>query len=78
MYTCSPLWGAVVGGMDVLVIFFVAPFFGLLAVLVTTGIAAAVKGETRIIPYGPFLAGATVLMMFLRVPILDLLMPPTG
>lgn len=67
--------GAVVGGMDVLVIFFLAPFFGLIAVLVTTGLSAAVKGETRIIPYGPFLAGATLLMMFLRVPILNLLMP---
>lgn len=55
--------GAVVGAMDVTVVFFVAPFMGLLAALVLVGVRAITRGEVRVIPYGPYLAAATLLVM---------------
>ncbi len=65
--------GAVIGAMDVTVTFFIAPFFGLAAALILVGLTAILKGKTRIIPYGPYLAGAAVIMMLFRVPILRFL-----
>ncbi|MCC6680910.1 MAG: prepilin peptidase [Phycisphaeraceae bacterium] len=70
------LWGAVgavIGPVDAVVAFFIAPFFGLGVVAVMAGLAAMVKGKVRVIPYGPFLAAGAVVMMVLRTPILRFL-----
>lgn len=67
--------GAVIGWRDVVLAFFIAPFFGLAAVAVTAGIAAIAKGRVRVIPYGPYLCGATVVVMIWRVPILNTIFP---
>jgi len=40
---------------------------------VASGMAAMVKGRVRVIPYGPFLAAAAVVMMIARRPILGFL-----
>ncbi|MEM6550893.1 MAG: prepilin peptidase [Planctomycetota bacterium] len=57
--------GAVVGVYDVVVVFFLAPFFGILAAAVMWVLSALKPGGVRAIPYGPYLAGAAVLMVFL-------------
>lgn len=58
--------GAVVGPVDVIFVFFTAPFLGLLGAVVTAGLASILKGRTRIIPYGPYLAAAALVVMLLR------------
>jgi len=65
--------GAVMGPVDAVLVFFVAPFMGLAAALVLAGIQALMKGEVRVIPYGPYLAGAAVVVMLLREPMLAFL-----
>lgn len=62
--------GAVVGPIDVIFVFFIAPFFGLAAALLMLGITPLVKGKVRIIPYGPYLAGAALVMLLFREPFL--------
>jgi leader peptidase (prepilin peptidase)/N-methyltransferase len=61
--------GAVIGWRDVTLAFFVAPFFGIVAALVMAGAAALLKGRVRVIPYGPYLCAATLVVMVWRVPI---------
>jgi len=61
--------GAVLGPVDAVFVFFVAPFLGLLAALIMAGVSALIKGEVRVIPYGPYLAGAAVLVMIFRDPL---------
>jgi leader peptidase (prepilin peptidase)/N-methyltransferase len=57
--------GAVVGPIDVMLIFLVAPFFGL-TISLGAMIAASVKGErVRVVPYGPFLAAAAAAVILL-------------
>ncbi|MFG0248437.1 MAG: prepilin peptidase [Phycisphaeraceae bacterium JB051] len=58
--------GAVLGPMEPIYVFFLAPFFGLLAALISFGVARIYKGQARVIPYGPYLAGATLVVMFAR------------
>jgi len=58
--------GAVLGPIDPLYVFFLAPFFGLLAAFISFGVARIYNGQARVIPYGPYLAGATVCVMFLH------------
>ncbi|MEM9790404.1 MAG: prepilin peptidase, partial [Planctomycetota bacterium] len=65
--------GAVIGSIDVTVAFFLAPFFGLAGAAVMYGASAIAKGRVRVIPYGPYLAAAVVVMMAARVPILRFL-----
>ena len=55
--------GAALGSAPVVLVFFVAPFFGLLGALLVAGIGALLKGQVRIIPYGPYLAAAAILVM---------------
>lgn len=62
--------GAVLGPLDAILVFFIAPFLGLTAALVMAGLTALLKGKIRIIPYGPYLAGATMLVMIFRRPML--------
>jgi leader peptidase (prepilin peptidase)/N-methyltransferase len=65
--------GAVIGWQDTVLAFFIAPFFGLVAAAVTAGLAALMKGEVRVIPYGPYLCGATLVVMLYRNAIWDLI-----
>ena len=58
--------GAVIGPVDVIYVFFIAPFFGLGATLVMLGVAQVIRQRTRPIPYGPYLAAAALLVMVLR------------
>ncbi|MEM9914129.1 MAG: prepilin peptidase [Planctomycetota bacterium] len=67
--------GAVIGWRDTTLAFFIAPFFGIIAAVVTAGVAALVKGKVRVIPYGPYLCGATLVVMIWRQPILDAIFP---
>lgn len=60
---------AVLGPVDSVFVFFIAPFLGLAAALVMAGISAIVKGELRVIPYGPYLAGAALVVMVFRQPL---------
>jgi len=55
--------GAVLGPVDATLVFFVAPFMGLLAVAATELRKVLAGSITRVIPYGPYLAGATVVVM---------------
>ena len=60
------------GAGDAVFVFFVAPFLGLVGAAVTTGVAAIASGRVRVIPYGPYLAAAAVVMMVLREPVYDI------
>ena len=63
--------GAVIGWRDVTLAFFIAPFFGILAAVIMAGAAAILKGKVRVIPYGPYLCAATLVVMIWRTPIWD-------
>ena len=58
--------GAMLGPIDAVIVFFLAPVLGLLCILVSVGVGRLVKGEVRAIPYGPYLALATVVLMVIR------------
>lgn len=59
--------GAVVGAAPgAVAVFFIAPFMGLAAALLTAGINRLIRGEVRVIPYGPYLAAAAVVWMATR------------
>ncbi len=58
--------GAVVGGIDVIFIFFLAPFFGLLWAIASMGAASLLKTSRRELPYGPHLALAAALVIAFR------------
>lgn len=62
--------GAVLGPVDVIYVFFIAPFFGILAVLVMAGVVALLKERQKMIPYGPYLAGAALVVMIFRQPLM--------
>lgn len=55
--------GAVLGWKAVVLTFFVAPFIGLAGTLVLTGLAALKSARARVIPYGPYLSVAAVVVM---------------
>ncbi len=63
--------GAVLGPIDVTLVFFVAPFLGL-AVALVSNFSEVLKGKLRVIPYGPYLAAAAVIVMVLREDLLRL------
>ncbi|MEM7624906.1 MAG: prepilin peptidase [Planctomycetota bacterium] len=67
--------GAVIGWRDTTLVFFIAPFFGIVAAVLMAGIAALVKGKVRVIPYGPYLCGAAVVVMLWRTPIWGVIFP---
>ncbi|MEE9212661.1 MAG: A24 family peptidase, partial [Phycisphaeraceae bacterium] len=64
--------GAVVGWGDSVLIFVVAPFIGLAVSVVVIGISRMAKGQVRVIPYGPYLAAAAVIVMLVGQPLLEL------
>jgi leader peptidase (prepilin peptidase) / N-methyltransferase len=61
--------GAVLGASDAALVFFIAPFLGL-GYAAVTAFQRLVSGQMRVIPYGPYLAVATVIVMVLKVPIM--------
>ncbi len=62
--------GAVLGWLDPIFIFFVAPFSGILWALISLGLGTVFKGLRRELPYGPHLAAATVIVMILAQPVI--------
>ena len=61
--------GAVLGPVDAVLAFFIAPFMGLTMVLVLAIVSRLRHGSVRVIPYGPYLAAAAFLLMVAREPI---------
>jgi leader peptidase (prepilin peptidase)/N-methyltransferase len=55
--------GAVMGWLDAVFVFFIAPFLGLAGAVAAKGVTRVLRGQERVIPYGPYLAGAAVLVM---------------
>ena len=62
--TLMGMIGAFLGWQPVLLIFFIAPFFGLIF-----GIINVILGKGRAVPYGPFLCLATVVVIIFWCPI---------
>ncbi len=65
--------GAVLGWFDPILIFFIAPFSGILWVVLSMGISTVFKTARRELPYGPHLAVATLLVMLGRPGLIGLL-----
>jgi prepilin signal peptidase PulO-like enzyme (type II secretory pathway) len=65
--------GAVVGPVDAVLGFFIAPFLGLLHTLLIALFGKTLFKRGLHIPYGPHLAGATILLMAFRTPLVQLL-----
>ena len=63
--------GAVLGWFDPLVVFFLAPFFGLAWVFVAGLVSRFTRKQGRELPYGPHLAAATVVLFFARPMFVD-------
>jgi len=64
--------GAVLGPLDVVYVFFAAPFMGLAAAL-ASNFSRILAGKLRVIPYGPYLALGAILVMLLRDPLMSLI-----
>ena len=60
--------GAVIGALDAVAVFFIAPFFGLVGAAVQGGVQWLWKSRGRVIPYGPYLALATLVVLAVRQP----------
>ncbi len=58
--------GAVLGWLDPIFVFFIAPFSGLLWVAVSKGLVTLFRKGRRELPYGPHLAAATVVVIACR------------
>jgi hypothetical protein len=58
--------GAVLGWFDAVLVFFIAPFSGLLWAALSTGLGTVFKNVRRELPYGPHLAVATVIVLLCR------------
>ncbi|MCC7146368.1 MAG: prepilin peptidase [Phycisphaeraceae bacterium] len=65
--------GAVLGAGDVIGVFFLAPFLALGGTAVVSGIRKLIKGDVRIIPYGPYLAVTALGFILFRGLILQVL-----
>ncbi|MEM6750470.1 MAG: prepilin peptidase [Planctomycetota bacterium] len=57
--------GVAIGPLDAVLVFFLAPFLGLLGTALTAGVAAVTTGKVRAVPYGPYLAAAATLVLVL-------------
>jgi leader peptidase (prepilin peptidase)/N-methyltransferase len=58
--------GAVVGGIDAVFVFFIAPFVGIAVTLLGTLASRLKKKTPRVIPFGPSLAAAALVMLLFR------------
>lgn len=65
--------GAVAGWKVALVAFFLAPFFGLAWAVASAGLAKVFSRQVRVIPYGPHLAAASILLIAFQQPVFDFL-----
>ena len=66
--------GAVFGWVDPVLIFFIAPFSGLIWIITSIGLSAMFKRARRELPFGPHLAVATLIVILCR-PALNWLRP---
>ena len=66
--------GAVFGWVDPVLIFFIAPFSGLIWIITSIGLSAMFKRARRELPFGPHLALATLIVILCR-PALNWLRP---
>ena len=64
--------GAAFGWFDPLLAFFIAPFFGLIWILIGQFGSRVFKGLGHQLPYGPHLAIALFLIVFLRPVVFEL------
>lgn len=55
--------GAVLGWRAAVMVFFIAPFLGLAYTAASVGMNRLLQGHSRVIPYGPYLAAATLIVM---------------
>ena len=62
--------GAVLGAKAAVIVFFIAPFLGLVYVAVAVGVGRVLKGQVRIIPFGPYLALAALVLLLAHEPII--------
>jgi leader peptidase (prepilin peptidase)/N-methyltransferase len=58
--------GAVLGWVDPIFIFLLAPFFGLLWAVLSMGVSSLLRKKRRELPYGPHLAVATLVVLLCR------------
>jgi prepilin signal peptidase PulO-like enzyme (type II secretory pathway) len=58
--------GAVLGWFDPILIFFIAPFFGILWAVLSKGFSTVMKQRWNQLPYGPHLAIATLVIVLFR------------
>jgi leader peptidase (prepilin peptidase)/N-methyltransferase len=58
--------GAVLGWFDPILVFFLAPFSGILWAVASMGIASVFRRARRELPYGPHLAVATLVVILCR------------
>lgn len=56
--------GAVLGWVDPIIIFFLAPFLAIMGMLLGTVLSRWLRGFSRYIPYGPWIALAAMLVIF--------------
>jgi leader peptidase (prepilin peptidase)/N-methyltransferase len=63
--------GAVTGWREPVLAFFIAPFFGLAWAVGSAGVSRILKREVRIIPYGPHLAVASLIVVVFREPLFE-------
>ena len=61
--------GAVMGWRESIMIFFIAPFLGLIGTAIVGGVQRVWKSQGRVIPYGPYLAAAAIVVMAFRQPL---------
>jgi leader peptidase (prepilin peptidase)/N-methyltransferase len=70
--------GAVCGWRVAVVAFFVAPFLGLAYTAVAQGVGRLLKREVHMIPYGPHLAAATIIVCVAHQPLMQWLAQVLG
>jgi leader peptidase (prepilin peptidase)/N-methyltransferase len=58
--------GAVLGWLDPVLVFFIAPFSGLAWALLSMGLGSVFRKLRRVLPYGPHLALATLVVILCR------------
>ena len=58
--------GAVLGWVDPIVVFVLAPFFGLSWAFLSMGVSSLFRKKRRELPYGPHLAVATLVVLLCR------------
>lgn len=63
--------GAVVGWEAAVLTFFIGPFIGLGYAAVSQGVGKLTRRQVRIIPYGPHLAAAALIVCLFRQPLMD-------